>query len=77
MLRKRSLLLLIAIEGEICNRRVLRYNLSGDYIQRVDVELNADSLALLDPISVAVDNVQAYVADRGRSQIIRYQRRQP
>ena len=59
------------------NRRVLRYDLSGEYIQRVDVELNADQppAPLLDPVSVAVDDSLAYVADRGRGQIIRYRRR--
>jgi hypothetical protein len=57
------------------NRRVLRYDLSGEYIQRVDVELNSDALPLLDPTSVAVDDSLAYVADRGRSQVVRYRRR--
>ena len=58
------------------NRRVLRYDLSGEYIQRVDLEANADALPLLDPTAVAVDDSLAYVADRGRAQIIRYRRRQ-
>lgn len=57
------------------NRRVLRFSLSGEYIQRVDVELNADGLPLLDPTSIAVDDSLAYIADRGRGQIIRYKRR--
>ena len=57
------------------NRRVLRYDLSGEYIQRVDVETNADALPLLDPISIAVDDSLAYVADRGRNEVIRYRRR--
>ncbi len=57
------------------NRRVLRYDLSGEYIQRVDVELNDEALPLLDPISIAVDDSLAYIADRGRGQIIRYRRR--
>lgn len=57
------------------NRRVLRYDLNGEYIQRVDVELNADALPLLDPISIAADDSLAYVADRGRSEIVRYRRR--
>lgn len=56
-------------------RRVLRYNLAGEYIQRVDVEANADGLPLLDPVGVAVDDSLAYVADRGRKEIIRYRRR--
>ncbi len=58
------------------NRRVLRYDLSGEYIQRVDLEPNADALPLLDPTAVAVDDSLAYVADRGRAQILRYRRRQ-
>ena len=57
------------------NRRVLRYNVSGEYTQRLDVEANADGLTLLDPVSVAVDDSLAYIADRGRAQIIRYKRR--
>ena len=57
------------------NRRVLRFSLSGEYIQRVDVETNADGLPLLDPTSIAVDDSLAYIADRGRGQIIRYKRR--
>jgi hypothetical protein len=57
------------------NKRVLRYDLSGEYIQRVDVETNADALPLLDPISIAVDDSLAYVADRGRNEVVRYRRR--
>ena len=57
------------------NRRVLRYDISGEFTQRVDVEPNADGLSLLDPISIAVDDSLAYVADLGRNQIIRYRRR--
>jgi hypothetical protein len=57
------------------NRRVLRYDLNGEYIQRVDVELNSDALPLLDPISVAADDSLAYVADHGRGEIVRYRRR--
>ena len=57
------------------NRRVLRYSQTGEYIQRVDVEVNADGLPLLDPVGIAVDDSLAYVADRGRAQILRYRRR--
>ena len=56
------------------NRRVLRYDLAGNYIQRVDVQVNSAGEPLLDPISVAVDDSLAYVADRGRGQVIRYRR---
>ena len=57
------------------NRRVLRFSLAGEYIQRVDVEPNAQGLPLLDPTSIAVDDSLAWIADRGRGQIVRYQRR--
>ena len=57
------------------SRRVLRYDLSGEFIQRVDIEPNVDGQPLLDPTSVAVDDSLAYVADRGRGQIVRYKRR--
>lgn len=58
------------------NRRVLRYDGAGQFSQRVDVELDAQGLALLDPVAVAVDDTLAYIADRGRAKIIRYRRRQ-
>lgn len=57
------------------NRRVLRFASTGEYVQRVDVEPNASGLPLLDPVSIAVDDSLAYIADRGRNQIIRYKRR--
>ena len=57
------------------NRRVLRFHISGEFIQRVDTEANADGLPLLDPTSIAVDDSLAYIADRGRGQIVRYKRR--
>jgi len=57
------------------NHRVLRYDLAGNFIQRVDIEPNSDGQPLLDPTSVAVDDSLAYVTDRGRAQIIRYKRR--
>lgn len=59
------------------NRRVLRYDRFGSYVQDVNVEPNADNLPLLDPIAVGVggDSLWVYVVDAGRSQVIRYQRR--
>ena len=57
------------------NRRVLRFTVSGEFVQRVDTEPNADDLPLLDPTGIAVDDSLAYIADRGRAQIIRYKRR--
>lgn len=57
------------------NRRVLRYSPAGEYVQLLNVEPNADGLDLLDPVSVGVDDSVAYIADRGRGQVIRYKRR--
>ena len=57
------------------NLRVLRFSSSGEYIQRVDIEPNEDKEPLADPVSVAVDDSLAWIADRGRGQIIRYKRR--
>ena len=57
------------------NKRVLRYDSIGNFIQLVNVEKNADGLPLLDPVAVGVDDSLAYVADRGRGQVIRFKRR--
>lgn len=57
------------------NRRVLRYSLAGEFIQRVDSEPNSDGLPLLDPVGIAVDDSLAYIADRGRGEILRFKRR--
>lgn len=58
------------------NQRVLRYSASpATYVQRVDMEANSDGLPLQDPVRIAVDDSLAYIADRGRGQIIRYKRR--
>jgi hypothetical protein len=58
------------------NKRVLRFSQSpAAFVQRVDVEKNSDGLALDDPVGIAVDDSLAYVADRGRGEIIRYKRR--
>ena len=58
------------------NRRVLRFDPDGEYVQRVDVEPDALGLPLLNPVSAAANDSVVYVADRGRGEIIRYQRRQ-
>ena len=57
------------------NRRVLRFNSGGGYVQRVDVEPDASGLTLLAPVSVAANDSIVYIADRGRGEVIRYQRR--
>jgi len=58
------------------NQRVLRYDGAGNYVVTVNTELNADGLPLLDPVAVGVNDSIAYVGDAGRSQVIRYKRRQ-
>ncbi len=57
------------------NKRVLRYTPAGKYVQVVNLELNAEGLPLLNPVSVGVDDSVAYIADRGRGQVIRFKRR--
>lgn len=57
------------------NRRVLRFAPSGEYERLVNLEPNSDNLPLLDPVSVGVDDSVAYIADRGRGEVIRYKRR--
>ena len=57
------------------NQRVLRYDGNGNYVVTLNTELNADGQPLLDPVAVGVNDSIAYVADAGRSQVIRYKRR--
>lgn len=58
------------------SRRVLRYDgQTGEYVQRVDIEPNAQGESLLDPVGVAADDSLAYVADRGRGKVLRFKRR--
>jgi DNA-binding beta-propeller fold protein YncE len=57
------------------NQRVMRFAADGSYVQRVDHELDAFSRPLSNPVAVAANDSVAYVADRGRSEIIRYKRR--
>jgi hypothetical protein len=57
------------------NRRVLRHDPYGEFVQRVDVEPDSDGQPLGDPIAVAADDSLVYVADRAANKVIRYQRR--
>lgn len=58
------------------NRRVLRYDSqSGEFIQRVDVENNAQNEPLLDPISIAADDSLVFVADHDRAKLVKFKRR--
>jgi len=57
------------------NRRVLRFDANGNFIQRVDVDLDAQSQALENPVTVAADSLVTFVGDRARGKVIRYRRR--
>jgi hypothetical protein len=57
------------------NRRVLRFDPYGEFVQRVDVELDSNGRPLVEPIAVAADDSLVYVADRFTNQVVRYQRR--
>jgi sugar lactone lactonase YvrE len=57
------------------NRRVLRYDPSGNFVQRVDVEADDLGATLLQPVAVAANDSIAYIADFGRGEVIRYERR--
>ncbi len=57
------------------NRRALRFDPGGAYVQRVDVEPDDQRASLLNPIALAASDSIVYVADRDRSEVVRYQRR--
>ncbi len=58
------------------NRRVLRYLPDGSFIQRVDVERDAQGQELVAPVAVAADSSLVFVGDRSLGKVIRYRRRQ-
>lgn len=57
------------------NRRVLRYDAQGEFVQRVDFDVAIPSPPLVTPVAVAADDSLVYVADAGANMIIRYKRR--
>jgi DNA-binding beta-propeller fold protein YncE len=57
------------------NKRVLRFDSSGEYVQSVDVEKDAFGRSLLDPVAVAADDSLVFVGDAGLAEVIRYKRR--
>ena len=57
------------------NQRVLRCDSYGEFVQRVNVEPDANGLALREPVAVAADDSLVYVGDRVAGRVIRYQRR--
>jgi len=56
------------------NGRVLRYDQFGTYIQTVNIDKNSTGQPLLYPVAVGVNDTLAYIADRGRFQILRFKR---
>jgi len=57
------------------NQRVLRFDPYGEFVQKVNVESDANHLPLADPVAVAADDSLVYVADRAASRVVKYQRR--
>jgi tripartite motif-containing protein 71 len=57
------------------NRRVLRFDPSGRFVQKVNVELDTYGRALEEPVAVAADDSLVYVGDRAAGRVIRYRRR--
>jgi hypothetical protein len=57
------------------NSRVLRYDPDGRFVQRVDWNVGEVLVPLTNPVAVAADNRQVYIANRGASEVLRYRRR--
>lgn len=57
------------------NRRVVRYSPVGDYVQKVNVELDRFDDSLHVPVAVSADDSLVYVADSATGRITAYKRR--
>ena len=57
------------------NRRVLRYDPTGRFVQRVDIEPDVDGNFLVSPLAVAADDEQVYVGDPGTRTVAIFRRR--
>ncbi len=57
------------------NLRVLRFDSSAQYVQRVDVANLGLGTPLVDPVAAAADDSLVYVLDRGADRVYRYRRR--
>ncbi|MEP7027358.1 MAG: hypothetical protein ABI960_02075 [Candidatus Eisenbacteria bacterium] len=55
--------------------RVLRYDGSGIYVQRVDIELDLDADSLHVPVAASCDDSLVYVADYATGKVASYKRR--
>ena len=64
------------------NKRVLRFDNTPAYIQRVNIEKDAFGDTLRNPVTVAADDSLVYIGDAGQgpgtgtARVIRYKRRQ-
>jgi hypothetical protein len=57
------------------NRRVVRYDAAGEFVQRVNVELDLDRDSLHVPVAAAADDSLVYVADRATGKLHAYKKR--
>lgn len=55
--------------------RILRYDEAGQYVQKVNLELDLDDDSLHVPVAVSADDTLAYVADRATGKITAYKKR--
>jgi hypothetical protein len=57
------------------NRRILRFDNTGEYIQKVNIELDLDADSLHVPVAASVDDSLVYVADYATGKVSSYKRR--
>ena len=57
------------------NRRIVRYDGGGTYIQKVNIELDLDADSLHVPVATSVDDSLVYVADYETGKVSSYKRR--
>ena len=57
------------------NRRVVRYDADGTYVQKVNIELDLDADSLHVPVAASVDDSLVYVADYQTGKVSSYKRR--
>ena len=52
----------------------MRFDSSGGYVQRIDIDADENGLHLVAPVALAASDSIVYVADRVLDEIVRYQR---
>jgi len=57
------------------HHRVLRFDDAGNYVQRVDIEVDLDHDSLHVPVAVTCDDSLVYVADHATGKVASYKRR--